>query len=249
MLHHFFVSKNNCYAKIKSMEGGKSYISVFISNKVVRIIALVDLLLVVALIAYAAIKNTNNAYIYINVAPVDSKITINGKSHYKNGTYIVKAGSYNISISHDGLKTKTFNLNLDSDEKANMITFLVGENNDMSYYLERNNSASYEVLNQIAAKGKNVTYDKDKSAEKTIEKYNRAIGLTKLLPIENTERDSGDNAIKKSIIIKKSTENSCKSVLCIDALMLYTTDEKEVKSIIVEKGYNPEDYEINYKKH
>jgi len=64
------------------MEGGKSYISVFISNKIVRIIVLVDLLLVVALIAYATIKNTNNAYIYINVAPVDSKITINGKSQH-----------------------------------------------------------------------------------------------------------------------------------------------------------------------
>ena len=231
------------------MEGGNSYISNFVANKVVRIIVLVDLLLVVALIAYATVKNTNNAYIYINVAPVDSKVTINGKSHYKNGTYKVKAGSYDISISHEGLKTKTFNLHLDSDEKANMIAFLVGENNDMSYYLERSNSASYEVLNQIAAKGKNVTYDKDKSAEKTIEKYNRAIGLTKLLPIENTERGSGDNAIKKSIIIKKSTEDSCKSVLCIDALMLYTTNENEVKSMIVEKGYNPEDYEINYKKH
>ena len=249
MLHHFFVSKNNCYAKIKSMEGGKSYISSFLANKVVKLILLIDVLLIVALIAYIAIKNTNNAYIYINVAPVDSKITINGKSHYKNGTYKVKAGSYKITISHAGLETKSFDIHLDAEEKANMITFLVGANNDTSYYLERKNSASYEVLNQIGAKGKNVTYDKDKSAEKTIEKYNRAIGLTKQLPIENTERGGEDNAIKKSIIIKKSTDESCKSVLCIDALMLHTTDEEEVKSMIIEKGYKPEDYEINYKKH
>ena len=85
--------------------------------------------------------------------------------------------------------------------------------------------------------------------EKHRKKYNRAIGLTKQLPIENTERGGEDNAIKKSIIIKKSTDESCKSVLCIDALMLHTTDEEEVKSMIIEKGYKPEDYEINYKKH
>lgn len=231
------------------MNGGNSYLSVFLANKIVRFAIFVDLLLIIALVIFSIVKNTNNAYIYINIAPVDSKISINGKEHYKNGTYRVKAGSYNISLSHDGFENKEFSIVLDPNERANLIVYLVGENGDMSYYLDRNNSASLEIIKQIAAKGKNVTYDNDKSAESTIEKYNRAIGLTKLLPIEYVEREEGDNAIKKSIVIKKSSDSSCVSVLCVDALMLHTNDESEARNLIIEKGYKPEDYEINYKKY
>jgi hypothetical protein len=65
----------------------------------------------------------------VKVAPRDSSVTLNGKS-YKNGTYKIKAGEYNLSITREGFTS------------INTKVTLEGDNASVAYILESNSPST-----------------------------------------------------------------------------------------------------------
>ncbi len=224
-------------------------LGVFLRNKWVRIVLIIDALLLVAIIAFMIIGAMRTSILVLNITPVDAKILVNGKE-YSNGTYSFKSGEYEIVISHEALETKSLSINLESGHNLTVATFLKPESNDFAYYTLKGNFDSFSKLEEIASSNNNLTYDSDHSAETFISSFRKKYdALLEALPIEHQEYTNtvDGRELTKDITIKMNSDAECKTFVCLKALMLGTDNQSMVKSLMLEKGLKAEDYEIYYK--
>ena len=107
---------------------------------------------------------------------------------------------------------------------------------------------SYKKLAEIASADNNLTTDHDTSAENFIQEFQDNYHMfTTQLPIEYQESEGyGSNLqILKNITIKANY--NCEKTLCIQALVAGTDSKDFVSQLLQEKGFNTEDFEIEYK--
>ena len=226
-------------------DGSVSPARAFLRNKWVRLILIIDSVIVIAVIGIIIWNATKTATINFSVAPIDAKIQLNGQGEYYNGSYKLHPGNYTVSISHDGLVTKTFDLELKSGYDTTVTAFLTGENNNLEFYTLKDNFDSFQKLAQIAGKGNNSTTDQDTSAESFIQNFQQAYALWQSeLPIRYAVHGEYGYLVK-DVTIRASYD--CTLYLCIEALMRGTEDKNLISSLLEEKGFNVEEYEIKYK--
>lgn len=228
---------------------GVSPLKAFFRNKWVRLVLVLDVVIVIFVIIAAIVKTTRTAVISFNVTPVDAKITIDGSGDYANSgeAYSLAPGTYEVQISHESLSPKTFTVSLEADRNTTITTFL-HQDNDFSFYTLRDNFSSFEKLAEIASASDNQTTDHDTSAEAFIANFQESYNLYRTkLPIEYRESEGyGSNlSILKNITIRASY--NCDITLCIQALMVGTDSEEFINTLLEEKGFNVEDFEIEYK--
>ena len=225
-------------------DGSVSPIGSFFRNKWVRLILIVDILAIIGIIAIIIYNLTKNSIINFTIAPIDATITVNGNSSYHNGSYQFHPGTYEVVIYHDGLNSKTFTVELQDNSNAAITTFLSGSDN-FDFYRLKDNYSSYLALERIAAASDNQTTDHDTSAEEFIADFRRNYNLySTQLPATYSEYDD-NNELVKYISVNKS--DKCDVTLCIKALMNSESDRTLADSLLQGKGFNLEDFEIEYK--
>lgn len=220
-----------------------SPIGSFFRNKWVRLILVIDVLAIIGIIAVIIYNSTKNSIINFTIAPIDATITVNGNSSYHNGSYQFHPGTYEITISHNDLDTKTFTINLQSNSNAAITTFL-SKNGDFGFYELKDNYTSFLMLSRIAASSDNQTTDHDNSAESFIADFQRNYELRQTqLPVSYSEYNE-DGKLSKYISVRSN--DRCIITLCLKALIYNESDKLLVDSLLQGKGFRLEDFEIEY---
>lgn len=231
-------------------DGSVSPIRAFFRNKWVRIILLANVVAIIVVIGIIINNATKTAIINLNIAPLDASVRIGGLEGRDNGSYQVHPGTYNITVSHDGLETKTLNLELKSGYSTTLTTFLKGEGDSFDFYTLRDNYGSFQKLAEIASAGSNITTDHDTSAEQFISDFKQQYNLYQTaLPIvySNYSNTKGYAALGTNVNISASHNNSCRKTLCIDAFSI-GVDPNLTEQLLVESGFNLNMCEIRYEK-
>lgn len=225
-----------------------SPLQAFFRNKWVRLFLVVDVVLLLILILILIWQATKVSTIKLNVVPFDSTITINGKSGFTNGEYSITPGTYQVTISHDNLETKTLAVDISPKNVVSVTTFLSDTGKTFDFYKLRKNLDSFYNLKEIASSENNLTTDHDTSAEEFIQKFQtNYTDFTTKLPVEYYESTGyGETlSIQKNITLKAAYD--CDLTLCIQALVVGTDSKEFVDNLLRDKGINLEDFEIEYK--
>ena len=230
-------------------DGSESLIKIFFNNKWTRIILIVDALIMVFLVIAAIWNATKTATIVFDVAPIDAKIMV-GSDHYENGSFRIHPGTYDVTVSRDGLDTKTFTLELCSGDVVNLSVFLKSGEDNFDFYTFDDNYASFRKLAEIGSHGDNSTFDSDFSAESFISDYEKKYDLfiSDVLPIDYSEYELAEHEryLIRDVTVRRGNDEMCEKTLCLEVLMALTKDEDLVKNLLIDNGLNPEDYEIHY---
>ena len=248
------------------MESNVSPVRAFFRNKWVRLILVIDVLVLVAMVVIMVINAMKTAVINISVTPLDAVVMVDGHEYENGWSYRLMPGEHEVAISHEGFVTKTFNVEIGSDEIANMTTYLVGEGefeastagvNDprFEWYKLKDNYGSFTRLAEMATPGNNITYDQDVRAGEFVEEVQKALGLMGELPIirqiSHYFPETGVKHIDKITIMngtKYDDGENCKTYLC---LCIEYYDDGVVDNYydlavdkVLEAGYDVEDYEV-----
>ena len=226
-----------------------SPIQEFFHNKWIKIILCVDVLIVIVIIIISIYNNTKNAFITFDITPVDATISINSNSNYSNSTYRIQPGNYTITISHDNLDTKTFNLNLPDNSSTLLSTYLSANNGtDFSFYEQKNNYESASKLLSMAPKEYNYTYDYDYTAEKFATEYKTMLEIyDKALPIINNTHESSDYGGRIISTLNIQKNDSCSKYLCVSAKTSGLSNATDsINRALEESGFNLKYLEVQY---
>lgn len=223
-----------------------SLVGKFFRNKWVWLVIAIDIVVIVCVIALAINEATKNAIISFEITPIDSTITVNGDSSYHNGSFQFHPGTYEINISHEGLDSKNFTVELDANSNAAITTFL-SSGGDFGFYRFRNNYSSYLLLDRIAALDDNKTTDKDTSAEEFINKFQYEYSkFSNDLPVTYSEYDE-NNILKKYITIR--AKDDCVYTLCLEATIFDEEEKDMVIPMLEDAGFDIKEFEIEYELH
>lgn len=225
-----------------------SPIRAFFQNKWVRLFLVIDIIILIILTLTLVWQATKVSVINLDIIPSDTAISINGNNSYNNGQYSITPGSYNVTLSHEGLETKTLTVDIPPNHVVSISTFLSDKDKSFDYYKLRKNLDSFNRLKTLASSENNLTTDHDASAETFIQNFQTSYSdfITKL-PIEYRE-SSGYGytlSIQKNITLEAAYD--CNYTLCIRALVVGTDSKDFINNLLREKGINPEDFEIEYK--
>ncbi len=230
-------------------DSDSSLLREFFRNKYIRIFLIIDILAVLAVIGLLIYRATRISTIYINVAPLNATVSING-TNYSNGQYDITPGSYNIKISREGLETKTISVNIEPHHYVTVTTFLTDANKSFDFYKLKNNYGSYQKLKSIASAEKNITTDNDTSAQEFIANYDRITSILDKLPLKGyVYTESGVNMPTGGFAIHNGeSTQKCDRRACL-LVKYYGKDyENAVTEKIKAAGYNPDDYQIVYER-
>lgn len=227
-----------------------SLVGKFFRNKWVWLVMAIDVIAIVAVVAIVIYNATKTAIISFEVAPIDATITVNGDSNYSNGSFQFHPGAYEVNISHEGLDSKNFIIELDANSNAAVTTFL-SKDGDFDFYRLKDNYTSFLMLSRIASFEDNQTTDKDTSAEGFLEDFQKASQLAKQeLPIvyntyEEITQPSLLYVTTKNITIALSDDDKCQKTLCLKAT-IWVGDKEFVNKLLEEKGFDLKQYEVIY---
>ena len=219
-----------------------SPVQTFLHNKWVRIVLIANAIIIIVIICLLIWQSTKVSTVNLNITPVDATISINGDKKYQNGQYSITPGTYNVTISHEGLEPKNFTIDVAPQSVVTISTFLSDKDHTFDFYKLRKNYPSYAKLEEIASADNNIT------TETFIKRFQEDYeALTTKLPIDHSETiyQDGFYEIKNSFNI--IARNDCTNTLCIQVNTLSANDKEYINAIIQEKGLNVEDFEIEYK--
>lgn len=224
---------------------GVSPIDEFFRNKWVRLVLVFDALVLLAILVIFIINATKTSTISFNITPLDATITVNGSGEYTTSgqAYSFIPGTYEVQISHPDLTSKKFTVHLEPNHNTVLTTFLSKDGN-FDFYTLRDNLSSFQKLSEIASSNNNHTTDHDTSAESFITDFQKNYQLyTTQLPVTHSEYNSRGDVIK---YISIRASQKCSITLCLRATIVNESDKNLVKSLLKEKGFNVEDFEIEY---
>lgn len=229
---------------------GLSPIRIFFRNKWVIGTLCLNAVVIITIITIAIINSTKTAIITFNITPINATISINGNTSYNtSSTYRLHPGTYNITISHDGLDSKTFDINLPSHSSTLLTTYLSADKGtNFSFYEQKSNYDSTQKLLAIASPDNNQTYDHDTSAQNFVSEYGPTLdAYNSNLPIIETSRENPDDGgrLLSSISIQK--DSNCDKYLCVSVQSFGVQDiTKSVNRILTTAGLDLKYLEINY---
>ena len=232
-------------------EGNISPLRAFLKKKWVRIVLSIDVLALLAAVGFIIYNAAKNSRIVFNVAPIDASISVNGKSGYESGTYAFLPGTYEITLSHDGMESKTFTIDLASHDVATITTFLADSDHSFEFYELKDHQASMQVLQQIASADHNITTDGDASAQSFISTMKSKLSIMDLLPIKGyIHAQPGVGASTAGFTIRDGRgEEKCEVITCLLVNYYGQGYETEVMKTIEGAKYNPADYQIVYERY
>ena len=224
----------------------RSIMGDFFRNKWVRFVLVIDLIAIIAVIAAVIIDASKNAVIEFNVVPIDATISVNGTSgEYTNGSYRFVPGKYEITVSRDGLDSKTLTLEIGNNDVQTFAIFL-SNNNSFDFYELKENYSSFTKLAEIASADNNLTIDHDASAEKFIEEFNKKLSINQILPLEYQFIDETNYGTNSFFVIDEN-EDCIYNGLCLIVSPIINASEDQILEFIRTNGYNPNDYQITFK--
>lgn len=211
----------------------------FLKRHWLALLVVFNIILIAIAAAIIINHQSKTATIDILVAPTDSTILLNGRP-YQNGEYDIRPGEYKIEIKKDGFETKTIDFNLTKDGFKRIYTYLLPENKSFSYYDSSEHSNDFYTLEQIAK------FDNDQKLKDYITSREKRLSIISILPLvfsqyTNHYKDYTEYAVD----LNASVEN-CPKILCLKIVDVNGNNEQNALNLIKEKGYNPDDYEIEY---
>lgn len=224
-------------------------VSKFFRNKLVRIFLVIDAIIIVVMIALSINRSIKTATIVFNVSPIDAKITLNGQGEYdSSGTYQIYPGNYKVEISREGLNSKTFDINIGSNENTSIVTYLV-DDGTMDFYRQKDQYESFNRLASIGSATNNITTDHETTGENFVGVTNADIKMMRSLPINDVfyEQTETGRHLVRDVTIRVSKNGNCATYLCIEALILGDANEDTITELLKEHKFNVENYEIQYK--
>lgn len=219
-------------------------------------IVMIILTLVVFMGALPAIKYLERpAFLDILVAPVEATITINDKQ-YHNAVYEMEPGRYTATVSMDGFKTITTELNLEKNKTTGLYTYLEPENGDWSFYDRQKNQESYEVLMRLKgyySDGKTwspalpYVYESDNAAESTNE-----FTVGSIMPLNLSScKEPASRMTCNAVSVKYEYSDRCGNNLCLvitgRSAQLSQEDLNDIRDKLSEEGYDIDNYPYIYK--
>lgn len=206
-------------------------------HKIACLVVFFDLILILGVVLAIVMHQTKTATIDFMVAPTAVEITVNGKKVERTDSLNVAPGDYHVVISMEGMQTKEVDFSLKDDEYHVVKEYLKNEDGSFLYYVEHPDEIA--VLKPIA----------DGEANKFINDYTKLSSITEKLPLtfSNTYDNETDEII--SISIKWGEGSECeKNSYCLIITDFTGKNREKALSMISEAGYNPDDYELVFKK-
>lgn len=205
-----------------------------------KILLIIVNLIIIAIAATIVINHkSKTATVSILVAPSDATVTLNGKE-YKNGEYNVKPGEYHVEISKDGLESKALDFSLAKNDYYRLNDYLVGQNGSFDYYNSKDHLYDISLLEQIAK------FKDDQELNSYLSAREATLSILSDLPIVFEEYTNNYNDYTKySIEINRDVQD-CPKALCLKIIDTNGDNKQKAIEEIKERGYNPDDYEIEY---
>lgn len=189
----------------------------------------------ICLFSYITAKNgPKETLIILNVAPVSSKITLDGEN-VSSGSHSVTPGEHKVSISADGFESKDLTITAAADKTAEVSEFLVSKTEGSKYYRR---SDSDVAAMRIIAKS-------NSEAKKIMDDFDNWYSVTSKLPLSATYNVTGQT---EGIKVTSSSEG-CKYVLCLHVsgnIEDISRAKEKAKSLLSDNGFNIDDYEVVY---
>lgn len=192
-------------------------------------IGLITLVIITAALFIAALSLKDTTEIEIKVAPASATILIDDKK-YENGTFRIPSGAHTVKIEKEGFISKEFSF--DTNTTTKVYSYLVGPNDDYSWYLSHNEDAL--ILTSIG----------DYEAKLQSTKFQTDYPISVVLPIIYAHYDEAYNYTEYRI--DGGTFTNCKSDFCIKITDTTGGNYEAAIQKIKDTGFNPDDYQILY---
>ena len=210
-----------------------SLVQAFFKNKWVRLVLVFDALLVVALVGVMIFENTKSAMVDIMTVPSIAKVKIGG-AEYSSGAYKVHPGDYEVEVKADGFVTKTVPVSAREGEISKVWVYLVPEEGNMNYYAQH--EEDWENMKLI----------NDEEAQRVY----KILAIQEELPMDYIEREvdnEGETSLKKDITISANNRGECRAYYCLKVATILDKNEDVVKKMLTDKGFELNDYEVEWK--
>ena len=197
------------------------------AHPIVALSVFVDILLVAAIVVLWVLNLQEKVVLDIKVSPTNANITIDGKE-YQDGLYELNPGTATVTVSADGFKSSTSQLNLDSNHIAKLHIVLVPNDDNLNYYFS--NPDEYVKLQLIGGE--------------YAERVAKIFSITEKLPIVDFKY-GGLNGASTEIVIDRDVK-PCSKYYCLMVTGDKSAEHVKTKELIVEQGYKLDDYGVRY---
>ena len=210
-----------------------SPLQAFLRSKWVRVVLVVDVLLVLLLIGVAIFQNTKTATVDILTVPSVAKVKIGG-GEYESGAYRIHPGDYEATVYADGFVTKTVPVEARAGEISKVWVYLVPEEGNLNYYAQHVDD----------------WYNMGLMSDEEAQRVYRLLSIQEELPMDYVEREmdnEGEMNLVKDITISANNGEGCETYYCLKVATILDKNEETVRGLLAEKGFNLDDYEVEWK--
>lgn len=187
-----------------------------------------------------SLEVNKNTYLTLGFAPTEAILTVNGKD-YRTGTYKFEPGKYTGQIHYEGFEPKTIDFEVKSKEVTTVASYIVNEKEGLSYF--EKSAADIEALRNVKD---------DEEVNRFLASYDQKYSLMKQLPLDASFDDRAATGFPKQDLVSVKIKNGNMHKKCHGTLCLVVVGKKynnnKIKSVLSEKGYKIEDYEVIYEK-
>ena len=192
------------------------------------------------LVTAISLEVNKNTYLTLSFAPTEAVLTIDG-ANYRTGTYEFEPGKYMGELHCEGFNSKTIEIDIKSRQVTTVTDYLVNEAEGMAYYEKY--AADIEVLRYVS---------NDENVSNFLNLYDQKYSLMKYLPLDASFDNRAETGFPSQDLVSVKIKNGlmhkdCEGTLCLVIVGQKVKDEI-VKSVLIEKGYKIEDYEVIYEK-
>ena len=192
------------------------------------------------LITAISLKADKKTYLTLSFAPTEAALTING-TDYRTGTYEFQPGKYTGELHYEGFTPKMVEIEVKNEAVTTVTEYLVNEQQGLAYY--EKHAADIEVLRHVSD---------SKDVGDFLASYDQKYSLMEQLPLDASFDNRADSDFPGQDLVMVSIRNGnmhkkCEGTLCL-LVVGKKVNKNKVKSVLSEKGYKIEDYEVIYEK-
>lgn len=191
-------------------------------------IIIIDIVVVVVLAAIALINASKTAVMDVVLVPKTAVLRIEN-DEFRQGVYKMFPGKVSGVISAEGFEDKIIEIDLNSETTTKVYEYLIPIAENKTYYAK--NQDDFDAMKKIGGE--------------EAQKISNLISIREVLPIIKYEY-AGLTGESREIIINQDL--TCDDYYCLGVTGVTEEEKDIVEAMIKDRGYNPEDYIINYEK-